>query len=49
MRLNQYVDYIGANGRFFCDAQSWIDYSAPLDITYGLRDHGAIAAIQISN
>lgn len=46
MRLENYINYIKLNGTFFSDARSWIDYCSSLDIVYGMRAHGAIAAIQ---
>ncbi|WP_061167601.1 polysaccharide pyruvyl transferase family protein [Caballeronia hypogeia] len=46
LNLDQYVQYVINNGRFYSDARTWIDSMSRFDLVIGMRIHGAVAAIQ---
>ncbi|WP_175836414.1 polysaccharide pyruvyl transferase family protein [Burkholderia anthina] len=46
LKLDEYIEYIVNNGRFFSDARTWIDSMTRFDLVIGMRIHGAVAAIQ---
>jgi hypothetical protein len=43
---SEYQTFLKSKGRFFFSASSWIDYASSMDLTIGMRFHGAMAAIQ---
>ncbi|WP_080963492.1 polysaccharide pyruvyl transferase family protein [Pseudomonas putida] len=45
-RTDLYIDEVLSKGKFYSDARTWIDEAGKYDITYGMRIHGNIAAIQ---
>ncbi|MDK4713669.1 polysaccharide pyruvyl transferase family protein [Rhizobium sp. CNPSo 4039] len=46
LRIEQFFHYLVTQGRVYSDARSWIDAMRRMDVTIGMRIHGAVAAIQ---
>jgi len=44
--VEECLDLIDERGEFYSDAHSWIDHMRRFDMTFGMRIHGAVAAIQ---
>lgn len=44
--VEECLDLIDQRGEFHSDAHSWIDHMRRFDVAFGMRIHGAVAAIQ---